>query len=82
MSLQFIIIDSINHINITPKDLQKLPRLHPTIVFICILQAIKRSNFKASNVLEHDADISIKIENGKPKCMKNCYEQNLTKMPL
>ena len=82
MSLQFIIIDGINHINITPKDLQKLPVLHPTMAFICILQVIKRSNFKASNVLEHDVDISIKIENGKPKYMKNCYEQNLTKMPL
>ena len=67
---QFVVIDSINHMSITPKELRKLRGLHPTKAFICILQATKDGNFKGSNEFEHDTDISIKIEHRKPVCKK------------
>lgn len=71
---KFVVIDSVNHMNITPEDLRKLRGLHPTKGFICILQSTKNGDFKGSNEYEHDADISIKIENRKPECMKTRYQ--------
>ena len=71
---KFIVIDSINDMNITPEDLRKLRGLHPSKGFICILQSTKGGDFKGSNEYEHDADISIKIENRNPKCMKTQYK--------
>jgi predicted ATP-dependent serine protease len=71
---KFVVIDSINHINITPEDLRKLRGLHPTKAFICILQSTKSGDFKGSNEYEHDADISIKIDNKKAECMKTRYK--------
>ena len=73
-SYKFVVIDSVNHMSITPKELRKLRALHPTKAFICILQATKEGNFKGSNEFEHDVDISIKIENRKPQCKKSRYE--------
>ncbi len=70
---KFVVIDSINHMNITPEDLRKLRGLHPSKAFICILQSTKGGDFKGSNEYEHDADISIKIENRKAECMKTRY---------
>jgi hypothetical protein len=71
---KFVVIDSINHMNITPEDLRKLRGLHPTKGFICIFQSTKSGDFKGSNEYEHDADISIKIENRKAECMKTRYK--------
>ena len=71
---KFVVIDSINHMNITPEDLRKLRGLHPSKAFICILQSTKGGDFKGSNEYEHDADISIKIENRTPECMKTRYQ--------
>ena len=71
---KFVVIDSVNHMNLTPEDLRKLRGLHPSKAFICILQSTKGGDFKGSNEYEHDADISIKIENRKPECMKTRYQ--------
>ena len=71
---KFVIIDSVNHMNITPEDLRKLRGLHPSKGFICILQSTKDGSFKGSNEYEHDADISIKIDNRKAECMKTRYQ--------
>jgi hypothetical protein len=71
---KFVVIDSVNHMNITPEDLRKLRGLHPTKSFICILQSTKSGDFKGSNEYEHDADISIKIDNRKAECMKTRYK--------
>ena len=71
---KFVVIDSINHMNITPEDLRKLRGLHLNKGFICILQSTKGGDFKGSNEYEHDADISIKIDNRKAECMKTRYK--------
>ena len=71
---KFVVIDSVNHMNITPEDLRKLRGSHPSIAFICILQSTKSGDFKGSNEYEHDADVSIKIDSRTPECMKTRYK--------
>ena len=71
---KFVVIDSVNHMNITSEDLRKLRGLHPSIAFICILQSTKSGDFKGSNEYEHDADVSIKIDSRTPECMKTRYK--------
>ena len=71
---KFVVVDSVNHINISPEDLRKLRGLHPFKGFICILQSTKSGDFKGSNEYEHDADVSIKIDNRKAECMKTRYQ--------
>ena len=65
--------------NITPEDLRKLRGLHPCKGFICILQSTKSGDFKGSNEYEHDAYISIKIDNRRTEYMETRYKYNLTK---
>lgn len=71
---KFVVIDSINHMGITPEDLRKLRGLHPDKGFICILQSTKSGDFKGGNEFEHDADISIKIDKRVAECKKTRYQ--------
>lgn len=71
---KFVVIDSINHMGIKPKDLRKLRGLHPDKGFICILQSIKNGDFKGANEFEHDVDISIKIDKRVAESGKTRYE--------
>ncbi|MEA5462045.1 hypothetical protein VB796_23440 [Arcicella sp. LKC2W] len=71
---KFVVIDSINHMSITPEDLRKLRGLHPDKGFICILQSTKSGDFKGGNEFEHDADISIKIDKRVAECKKTRYQ--------
>lgn len=71
---KFVVIDSVNDMNISPQELRKLRGLHPTKGFICIFQSTKDGSFKGSSKYEHDADISIIIENRKLQFAKNRYK--------
>ena len=71
---KFVVIDSVNDMNISPQELHKLRGLHPTKGFICIFQSTKDGSFKGSSKYEHDADISIIIENRKLQFAKNRYK--------
>jgi hypothetical protein len=71
---KFVVIDSINHMGIKPKDLRKLRGLHPDKGFICILQSTKDGDFKGGNEFEHDVDISIKIDKRVAESGKTRYE--------
>ncbi|PWK15748.1 hypothetical protein LV89_04971 [Arcicella aurantiaca] len=71
---KFVVIDSINHMSITPEDLRKLRGLHPDKGFICILQSTKSGDFKGGNEFEHDADISIRIDKRVADCKKTRYQ--------
>ena len=48
--------------------------LQPNKGFICIFQSTKDGSFKGSSKYEHDADISIIIENRKLQFAKNRYK--------
>ena len=71
---RFVVIDSVNDMNISPQELRKLRGLHPTKGFICIFQSTKDGSFKGSSKYEHDADISIIIENRKLQFSKNRFK--------
>ena len=67
----FIVIDSVNDANLSPKDLKDLKNKYPKTSFIFILQSNKDGTFKGGNEYLHDVDISIKLDNGVATTEKN-----------
>ena len=63
---QFIILDSVNKLGLSPQDLEKLKRSNPGKSFIFIFQTTKDGKFKGANSYQHDVDVVIEIpEKGK-----------------
>ncbi|MBI4929281.1 MAG: hypothetical protein HY841_00845 [Bacteroidetes bacterium] len=62
----FIILDSVNKLGLTPKDLDKLRADNPGKSFIFIFQTTKQGAFRGRNEFQHDVDVVIEIpEQGK-----------------
>lgn len=62
----FIFLDSVNKIGLTPKDLEKLKADNKGKSFIYIFQATKGGKFKGNNEFQHDVDVVVEIpEQGK-----------------
>jgi len=57
----FVILDSVNKLRLSPEDLEKLKKNNPTISFIYIFQTTKEGNFRGSNHFQHDVDVVIEI---------------------
>lgn len=70
---QFIVIDSVNDMNMGPKDLKELYSLNPDKAFILILQATKGGQYKGSTEIVHDCDIIVKVEQYQPIVEKTRY---------
>lgn len=68
----FIVIDSLNDMELTEEQFTELINMGIAIVFI--LQATKGGNFKGSNKFAHDTDIRIKLENYKPILEKSRFK--------
>jgi len=63
---QFVILDSVNNLGLSPQDLQMLKRKNPGKSFIFIFQTTKDGKFKGANSYQHDVDIVIEVpERGK-----------------
>lgn len=63
---QFIILDSVNKLGLSPQDLEKLKRNNPGKSFIFIFQRTKDGKFKGANSYQHDVDVVIEVpERGK-----------------
>ncbi len=63
---QFIILDSVNNLGLSPQDLQLLKRKNPGKSFIFIFQTTKDGKFKGANSYQHDVDVVIEVpERGK-----------------
>jgi hypothetical protein len=63
---QFIILDSVNKLGLSPQDLEKLKRSNPGKSFIFIFQTTKDGKFKGANSYQHDVDVVIEVpERGK-----------------
>lgn len=63
---QFIILDSVNKLNLSPKDLENLKKNNPGKSFIYIFQTTKDGKFKGANSYQHDVDVVIEVpEKGK-----------------
>jgi hypothetical protein len=62
----FIFLDSVNKLGLTPEDLNRLKSFNPNKSFVFIFQTTKQGNFRGENVFQHDVDIVIEIpEKGK-----------------
>lgn len=57
----FIILDSVNKLGLTPKDLDKLRADNPGKSFIFIFQTTKQGAFRGRNEFMHDVDVVIEI---------------------
>ncbi len=63
---EFVFLDSVNKIGLTPKDLENLKVNNKGKSFIYIFQATKGGKFKGNNEFQHDVDVVIEIpEQGK-----------------
>jgi len=62
----FIFIDSVNKLGLTPDELNRLKSLNPSKSFIFIFQTTKQGAFRGANTFQHDVDVVIEIpERGK-----------------
>jgi hypothetical protein len=62
----FIFLDSVNKMGLSPEDLNRLKLLNPTKSFVFIFQSTKGGNFRGANSFQHDVDIVIEVpERGK-----------------
>jgi hypothetical protein len=62
----FVFLDSVNKLNLTPDDLELLKLKFPNASFVYIFQTTKQGNFRGGNEFQHDVDVVIEIpEKGK-----------------
>jgi DNA adenine methylase len=62
----FIFLDSVNKLGLSPKDLEKLKSQNKGKSFIYVFQATKGGKFKGNNEFQHDVDVVIEVpERGK-----------------
>ncbi|MDP3146046.1 MAG: hypothetical protein Q8T03_13305 [Bacteroidota bacterium] len=63
---EFIFLDSVNKLGLTPKDLERLKTDNKGKSFIYVFQATKGGKFKGNNEFQHDVDVVIEVpEQGK-----------------
>lgn len=67
---RFLIIDSINDMNLTVKDLKELRAMDTNRAVIYIMQATKAGEYKGDSGFRHEADYVIKLENYTAICEK------------
>lgn len=60
----FVFIDSVNFINISPEQLRELKHKNPNLSLITIQQSTKDGNFRGGQEYAHDCDSIVKIEDG------------------
>ncbi len=62
----FIFLDSVTRLALTPEDLNKLKKQYPDKAFIYIFQTTKNGMFRGNNKFQHDVDVVIEVpEKGK-----------------
>jgi len=61
---QFVFIDSVNFIKITPEEIEDLKAANKNTAFITIQQATKNGNFRGSQEFAHNCDMVIRVEAG------------------
>jgi hypothetical protein len=57
----FIFLDSVNKLGLTPEDLSRLKALNPAKSFIFIFQTTKMGAFRGANTFQHDVDVVIEV---------------------
>ena len=73
-SSKFIVIDSVNHMSLTPDQVEELKKLDTTRGFITIHQVTKTGEFKGDNKFLHNCDVEIVVNDRVPIVKKNRYK--------
>ncbi len=60
-SYDFIFLDSVNRLGLSPEDLNRLKISNPAKSFIFIFQTTKMGNFRGANSFQHDVDVVIEV---------------------
>ncbi|SIO41491.1 hypothetical protein SAMN04488055_3819 [Chitinophaga niabensis] len=62
----FIFLDSVSRLGLTPDQIRNLKAQYPTKSFIYVFQSTKQGNFRGENSFQHDVDVVIEVpEKGK-----------------
>lgn len=62
----FIFLDSVNKLDLSPEDLNRLKALNPSKSFVFVFQSTKDGKFRGANTFQHDVDVVIEVpEKGK-----------------
>lgn len=64
-SFDFIFLDSVTRLGLSPDDLHKLRADYPKQAFIFVFQTTKDGNFRGANAFQHDVDVVIEVREGK-----------------
>ncbi|MDO9187409.1 MAG: hypothetical protein Q7W13_15450 [Bacteroidia bacterium] len=58
---QFVFLDSVNKLGLSPQELTKLKTDNPGVSFIYIFQSTKEGKFRGTNEFQHDVDVVIEV---------------------
>lgn len=58
---EFVFLDSITKLHLTPEDLDELRARYPHTSFVFIFQTTKGGNFRGRNDFQHDVDVVIEV---------------------
>ena len=75
-SCKFVILDSVNHMDLTPEQVEELRNLDSTRGFVSIHQVTKNGEFKGNNKFLHNCDVEIMVQDRKPIVKKSRYRIN------
>lgn len=70
---KFVVLDSVNHMNLTPENVEELRAMDKTRGFISIHQVTKTGEFKGDNKFLHNCDIEIVVDKYLPTTKKSRY---------
>ena len=71
---KFVVLDSVNHMSLTPEQVEDLKKMDRTRGFITIHQVTKNGDFKGDNKFLHNCDVQIIVTNRVPLVEKNRYK--------
>ncbi|MEO6301576.1 MAG: hypothetical protein ABIP51_00260 [Bacteroidia bacterium] len=58
---QFVFLDSVNKLGLSPQELTKLKTDNPGVSFIYVFQTTKEGKFRGTNEFQHDVDVVIEV---------------------
>ena len=78
----FIIIDSINNMDIQPELMKAIRQRFKKSGFIAVCQSTKDDKIRGSYQIVHDSDITVKVNNGIAITTKNRFKQKGTEFDI
>lgn len=76
----FVFLDSVNFMKITPEQLRELKAANKGVSFITIQQATKDGKFRGSQEYAHDADVIVNVSNGEAYQQGRFHEPSIMRV--